>query len=317
MKLDQALVWFRHAVESDRVAHGYVIEGPLRGAAREFAEGALQSLFCAERRRPCGACRACREARRHTHPDLAWVEPQKKSRIISVEQVREFQKAIFQTSFLGGWKACVVFAADRLGDSASNAFLKVLEEPPGKAVFFLLTDSPQFLLSTIRSRCQRITLSGAVEDLPDAWKKPLCEALAAAGAELTIGALATAERLNALLGDVKKAVEQEVKALLQSEAQEEDDKTVEARVSARYREIRSILMRSMLLWHRDILLLACGADVAVARHMAQLEFLKKKAGSITRRQAQRNVTIVETMHRQMERNVPERAALAAGFGQIR
>lgn len=317
MKLDQALELFRHAVEADRVAQGYVIEGPLRGAAREFAEGALQRLFCTGSRKPCGACRGCRGAREHTHPDLAWIEPQKKSRRISVEQVREFQKAIFQTSFLGGWKACVVFAADRLGGEASNAFLKVLEEPPGKAVFFLLTDSPQALLLTIRSRCQHIALTETAEELPDVWQKPLIEALAAAGGPLAVGALAAAERLVALLGEVKKAAAREVAALVQGEALEADDETLDARVNARYREVRSLLMKSMLLWYRDILLLACGADDALVHHRSALEFLKKKAAAMTRRQAQRNVAVVDAMYRQIERNVPERAVLAGGFLQIR
>jgi DNA polymerase-3 subunit delta' len=317
MKTDQALQLFQHAYEADRVAQGYVIEGPLRGAAREFVEHALQVLFCTERKRPCGKCQACRGATQHTHPDLTWVEPQKKSRLISVEQVRAFQKTIFQTSFLGGWKACVIFAADRLGDSASNAFLKVLEEPPGKTVFFLMTDSPQALLATILSRCQHIALSEAAEELPAEWKKTLVEALAGTVPGFMIGALATAERVNGLLGEVKKAAAAEVAERLKGETLEEEDETIDARVSARYREIRSTLMRTMLLWYRDILLLSNGADDGLVYHRAQLDFLKKKAQALTWRQVQRNVEMVETMNRQMDRNLPERAVLSFGFGQIR
>lgn len=71
------------------------------------------------------------------------------------------------TAFAGGWKVVVLAGADRLTNEAANAFLKMLEEPPPKTLILLLTDAPQALLPTIRSRCQRIDL-----DEPPSWTSP-------------------------------------------------------------------------------------------------------------------------------------------------
>jgi DNA polymerase-3 subunit delta' len=99
----------------------------------------IQNLFCTAEEKPCKKCASCRRVEEHTEPDVHWIFPEMKSRVISAEQMREKLLAeISQTSFSGGWKVGVLVGADRLNDSSANAFLKTLEEPPENA--FLVVD---------------------------------------------------------------------------------------------------------------------------------------------------------------------------------
>ena len=86
------------------------------------------------------------------------VRPQMKSRIIPVDAMRELEKSMFKTARKGKYKVGVIVDADRMRTEAANAFLKTLEEPPNGSILFLLTASPERLLTTILSRCVNIPL---------------------------------------------------------------------------------------------------------------------------------------------------------------
>jgi DNA polymerase-3 subunit delta' len=79
--------------------------------------------------------------------------------VIRVNDVRRTVSFFGSTSGAGGWRVCIVDSADELQDpQASNALLKVLEEPPPRALFLLVSSAPGRLLPTIRSRCRRLEL---------------------------------------------------------------------------------------------------------------------------------------------------------------
>ena len=164
-ELQAALDAIRHGLAAGRVAHAYLVVGNPRGQAGQFADELLAMLYCSSSgARPCRECPGCRRIVRRSHPDLLWVEPQKKSRTIQKDQVQEIQRHIFQTSLEGGWKAVVLVHAERLNEMAANKLLKTLEEPPARCLFLLLSAKPEFLLPTIVSRCQRVILSGETAD---------------------------------------------------------------------------------------------------------------------------------------------------------
>jgi DNA polymerase III subunit delta' len=79
--------------------------------------------------------------------------------VITVDDVRRTVAFYGSTAGQGGWRVCVVDSADELKNpEASNALLKVLEEPPPRSLFLLVSHVPGRLLPTIRSRCRRLTL---------------------------------------------------------------------------------------------------------------------------------------------------------------
>ena len=331
MKLDEAFRHLKSGFESGRPAQAIVVSGAPRAEGQALAEMVLEVMYCTMEKKGCGHCRSCEQVKKHTHPDILWIEPQKKSRKISIEQVRVLQSRMSQTSYFNGWKACVLVGADRLGVEASNAFLKTLEEPSGKSIFFLLTDSPQFLLSTIVSRCQRITLSADQNRLPSCWHEPLFDILTeirpegksatlsrdAGDSEHAVAAFARADRIVRLLQEVYQAAKAEESELASSGALEEDNETLDARINSRYREMRTEIVRSILSWYRDILLLLCGAEDALIYNEKYLNIVRKKAESLTYRQALNNVAIVEAMNRQLEKHLPEGSVLSFGFSRLK
>jgi DNA polymerase III subunit delta' len=117
-------------------------------AARCFAA----ALVCPDG--GCGGCNACRRARSARHPDVIEVEPA--GTFVVVDQVEEMMKEAFTSPFEAERKVIIVTEADRMNEPAANKLLKTLEEPPARTHFVLLSEAPDELLPTVRSRCQRI-----------------------------------------------------------------------------------------------------------------------------------------------------------------
>jgi DNA polymerase-3 subunit delta' len=314
VKLDAAHEFMRHALAGGRTAGGYLLAGSLRGAVRVLVERILQELMCSAARRPCGECRACRQVLQHTHPDALWIEPQKKSRRIAVEQVREIQGRVYRTSFEGGWRAVVISAADRLTAEAANAFLKTLEEPPAKCVMFLLTDSPQSLLPTIVSRCQRVSIDEEPETPAPEVEKALTRVLLAprgGGAS----AIARADALRKVLQSIKDGIEKEIDSEV-SDGEPVDKEDLEARVGARFRERQAAVMRFVMLWQRDLLMLRCGAgDVLFNPRYA--DDLRRHAESLSVPEALANIDAVEELCRRLERNMAGGPVFEAAFAALK
>lgn len=99
------------------------------------------------------------------HPDLFTLErglmhpdTKKPTNEIVVPHVRRLNEQLRLTPVEGGWRIAVVDEAEALNANAANAFLKLLEEPPARALILLISHAPGRLLPTIRSRCRLLTL---------------------------------------------------------------------------------------------------------------------------------------------------------------
>lgn len=322
MKVDEALACLEGAREAGRLAQGFIVEGPIRGEAMELTVRFLMLLFCESEGGPCGECRECRQVTARTHPDILWIEPQKKSRQVSVDQVRELQARMVQTSYAGGWKAGVIVGADRLNPSAGNAFLKILEEPPGQSIFLLLSSAPQFLLPTIVSRCQRLSVGRDEVRLPDVWRDQLVKLLLdRGGGRIGGGRIVAVEHsragMEALLKEVKQTAREHETELAEEANTEEEDDTLDARIEARYRELRAEVLRALLSWYRDILVLLCGGEPSLVYFAAQVEVLAERAAALGCREALANVATIEEMNRKLEQNLPEPLVLADAFHRLK
>jgi DNA polymerase-3 subunit delta' len=81
---------------------------------------------------------------------------EKKQGNINVDEAAHIVKLLSLKSFEGGPKVMIIWCADKMNTAASNKLLKLIEEPPNNTYFILITDSPEDILQTIRSRCQRL-----------------------------------------------------------------------------------------------------------------------------------------------------------------
>lgn len=141
--------------ESERPA----AEDPLFGQIGLHSEAAVETLAVS------GGSRVAHLVANDAHPDLAVLKRRydpktKKFRTeIGVEDMRNALGLFEKTAAFGGWRVIIVDAADDLNNASANALLKTLEEPPARAIFFLVAHQPQKLLPTIRSRCRTLAFS--------------------------------------------------------------------------------------------------------------------------------------------------------------
>jgi DNA polymerase-3 subunit delta' len=77
---------------------------------------------------------------------------------ISVDNVRETVAFFGSTAAAGGWRVCIVDTVEELNANSANALLKVLEEPPARSLFLLVSNAPAQVLPTIQSRCRKLKL---------------------------------------------------------------------------------------------------------------------------------------------------------------
>lgn len=90
---------------------------------------------------------------------------QNKQGEIRVDDAQEILKSLALKSYEGGYKIMIVWMADKMNISASNKLLKLLEEPPEKTVFILISENEEDIIQTIRSRCQVLHFNGLSEQV--------------------------------------------------------------------------------------------------------------------------------------------------------
>jgi len=241
-----------------------------------------------------------------------------KSRVISVEAMHEKMiDPMLLTSYQGGWKAGVIQWADCLNAASANAFLKILEEPPPKSLFFLLTDAPDSILPTIISRCQRVYLGtgGHLRELQEPGRSEVLKVLAAEDLDGITAKGAAAYRLSAILSALKAKAEALVDADIQAAGdgpgEEVSDKEYDALVSSRYREFRSDFARTLLGWFRDLAAIRSAGSEAPLGNEQYRDTLTKRAARLSLAEAFRNVEAVEELAKAFDRNLKEDMVLFA------
>ena len=155
----------RRAAAENLVSHAYLFTGPdgvgKRLVALEFA-GIVNCTSGGTGPSKCG-CGSCRKVEKGIHPDVVIVEFAGVKNI-KVDQVRdEIEEKLYLKPFEGRFKVVIVDEAEKLNNSAQNAFLKTLEEPPPASIIILVTSRPGALLPTIRSRCQPLNFGALPE----------------------------------------------------------------------------------------------------------------------------------------------------------
>jgi DNA polymerase-3 subunit delta' len=188
-------------MRSRRLHHAWLITGPdgvgKATLAYRFARRLLAGLRDGEDLSVPESHPVFRRIAAGAHADLLTIErewDEKRKRLrgeIIVDNVREISGFLHLTPAEGGWRVVVVDGAEHLNRNAANALLKVLEEPPARAVLLLVCAAPGRLLPTIRSRCRTLRLDplpvAEVETLLADWRPDLPSAARARLAELSEG----------------------------------------------------------------------------------------------------------------------------------
>ena len=172
-----------------RISHFYLISGPEGSGKHTLARLLAAAILCQGHRKPCFGCGPCRKVMEGNHPDFITVDdPEKKT--VTVDLIRQARADIYVQPNESDYKIYLFPRAQDMGLPGQNALLKVLEEPPKYGVFILLTDNPDKLLPTVRSRCTELKMQALPEnmlrsqlrrDFPDAQEEDLTAAVMRSG----------------------------------------------------------------------------------------------------------------------------------------
>ncbi len=160
----KAVALLEHSLEHGHLAHAYLFIGPPHVGKMTFAIKLAQALNCEASHPPCGECQPCHRISQAKHADVQIIGlpsagDSDRNRVeISIEQIREIQRAASLPPYEGKHKVFIIDGAEHLSGEAANCLLKVLEEPPPRVLFLLLTTRERLLLPTVISRCQRVEL---------------------------------------------------------------------------------------------------------------------------------------------------------------
>ena len=165
----------------NKIPHALLLHGPEGTGIVDFANSFAKSLLCEHRKEEggaCGKCQSCHWFDQESHPDFRKLFPEsfdndqgsdaiksedtdsKKSKSpskkIPIEAVRQLNGYVNITTHRGGLRIMLIYPVESMTQEASNALLKILEEPPENSLFLLVSSHIGSLLPTILSRCAKL-----------------------------------------------------------------------------------------------------------------------------------------------------------------
>ena len=326
----QGVQLLQRSLARGRLGHAYLFAGDNLEELESLARTLAKTLNC---QKPvkiggvatdcCDDCPACRKIDGDIHADIHWARPESKSRVVTIDQMREMMREIQLKPTEAEHKVAIIAGADRLNAQAANAFLKTLEEPPAKSVLILLSTEPQRILETILSRCLRLNFYGdgkrELNSAETEWLEKF-GGLAASEQKTLLGRYRLLDALLQKLGEIRARTEESLAARSPLEKYDEVEKDLRekwedelaAAVEAEYRRQRADLLLLVQWWLRDVWLhsLAAGKELLNFPKIAGAEAVARR---LSPRQALENLQTLEQTQRLLHTNVQEALALEVGL----
>ncbi|MGL4367754.1 MAG: DNA polymerase III subunit gamma/tau [Brevinemataceae bacterium] len=168
---DHVTAALANAVNSGKIPHAYLFSGPRGVGKTSTARILAKMLNCVESPKICGVCPACIEISSGQSLDVREIDGASNR---GIEQIRDIRDNAVYAPLSLKYKVFIIDEVHMLTKEASNALLKILEEPPSHIIFMLATTEPNKILPTIRSRCQHYLLKRiSVSDVSDQLRKIL------------------------------------------------------------------------------------------------------------------------------------------------
>ncbi|WP_426354397.1 DNA polymerase III subunit delta' [Exiguobacterium sp. R-39] len=151
----------RNSLQTNRINHAYIFTGDYEPLLLEAAQLFAKSLFCERRNQiePCQTCRSCRRMDSGNLVDYYQIEPD--GATIKKEQIQQLMHDLSLRGLEGDRQIYVVTQSHKMTPQAANSLLKFFEEPGAGKIAILITNQPQLLLPTIRSRGQLLSFRPA------------------------------------------------------------------------------------------------------------------------------------------------------------
>ncbi len=158
--------------QQQRLPHALLLSGISGLGKEDFAKSVVENVLCISLKNdssPCGQCHSCQLLSSGNHPDHIKIMPEEAGKQIKIDQIRSLKDKQQLTTSVANWKTIIISPADVMNVSASNSLLKLLEEPQQNTLLILITDKPEKLPITIRSRCQSYPFLSPPTEQALAW----------------------------------------------------------------------------------------------------------------------------------------------------
>ena len=328
----------RRSLANGRLGHAYLFVGGTIESLEAHATRLAQTLNCqsppatGETGIPleaCGGCIPCRKVDSGNFPDLDFVRPEKKSRIISIEQIRNLTRKVSLKPTEGRYKVAIITGADRMPGPTFNAFLKTLEEPPERTVFILLTVHPDRLGETVRSRCMRVNFGGEADVQLKANDAAWLKSFVGMSAEADAGLMGRYRLLGNLMEhlaakrDTIEEIQEEASPLnryadIEPTLREKLKEELTAAIEAEYRRQRGQFLTGLQWWLRDVWLAALRQGRELLHFQEWADTSETVGHRLTPGQALENLQSIEATQRLLETtNVQEALALEVGLLKLK
>jgi DNA polymerase III subunit delta' len=330
-----AIEVLKRSLARGRLAHAYLFSGDDLNELEAVARTLAKTLNCARTKSSkeppsdsCDECASCRKIDQDNHPDVFWLRPESKSRVITIEQVRDLMHSIQLKPTQAEYKVGVIAAADRLNVQAANAFLKTLEEPPQKSILILLSSEPQRLLETILSRCLRLNFGGEMVRRVDpaflGWLETFAE-VAVARPDGLLGRYRLLSALMRRLGELKNGVAEQLTHRspldryddLEPQLRDKWEEELAASIEAEYRHQRAGILTGLHWWLRDIWLVTLKMGTAILFYPQLAGKTQTVAQRIPTERAMENLQVIEQTQQLLNSNVQEALALEVGLLKLK
>jgi DNA polymerase-3 subunit delta' len=167
---DKTINILKSYIAQSRLSGGYLFVGPEGVGKKLVAKTLAKALNCLEKNTDtstslsvngdervrtidsCDRCASCQKIDNNLHPDIHVIDCTDTE--VKIEYIRQLQRDISLKAYEGKVKVFIINNAHTLTSEASNALLKILEEPPKNSLIILITDKPNLLFKTIISRCK-------------------------------------------------------------------------------------------------------------------------------------------------------------------